>query len=447
MIYLMICSTILSVDIVDDESKYCVLKDHISLYKIFIRQTKEVNMPRLYFNHTTVYEDTNDTVSIYFTLCGNLPRSLLIQCGIEDDSSVYTMIEITNGSICTTRRYEDMVVSRYYTSDDKEKIDILYRHPVRHDMVMVRVFMNGTSVGVAGMERSARYKKRQKPRVFEEKVLHQYEVDVHPEYVYVKGMYFFSPKDTYWMVSVSVIMFVLYILCTFYYNHLSEIRSFFPFNFYINYYITYRLCDYTVQVLYYPSTSRNFTTPFILIVPVILGYLMERRGPSFTYYRSLKVFYVIVFTDVFILYLSISPYILIAALSVLLMTVYIDRISFCSSRLKNRDEWILSIVLSINMLYDTTHLIRSIRNYGAVRMILFDVSSYYSAYLMVSWVGGMLFMLPVLSYVRYVVSDGIINEEYEKKNMEAGERKSDLSAHDTNNSNLLIEDDDAFERR
>lgn len=420
-----------------EEKTFCVLRDYITLSKIFIKQTQEVNLP--YWMYTANWNKGNSTSIMYFTLCGNLPRDIRDLCGIEtSDNSVYTFIEF-DGDRCIPRKDTDIVTVRYYNRNKFDTLDIVYHDPTIDGVVIIGFKLLKSFNFTTTQPPSVSYSAATRQLLFHSKPVHVFQTVAPYEFVTAKGLYFLESNMVIGQLFKGFVFFLMFIFCTFFYNYLSQVKFIYPFNFYINFYVSYRLIDFVIMLVCYPYVSRWITTPTLLITPLFIGYFLQALGPGFTYRRTMYIFYCITLADTIFLYAFTSYVILALGMIHLLLLSLVGKWRIAKERLRDSEEWIASIFISLNFFSSVSVVFRSIKHWGAIRLMLFSVSEYYSNIIIMVWILLSFILIPVVAYLRYTFSDKLIIEYYERINM----RESVVDTNPSDGKGLAVVEEES----
>lgn len=397
----------------DDEERLCLLPDYISIAKIFITQDTDLNLAQYMFTFSR--DLSNGTlVTAYFTACGNLPPAIRSFCGVAaDDNTNYPFAEILNNTHCYIRKSSDLVTARYVTRDGTPQFDLLYKGKLNNEMSVMNFQL---SKSVDKNKLTVNFTTREMKQIFSSRTANWYSVGVPEDYVEVKGQYWFGAINQITQYIVGGAFFVLFVVCTIYHNHLSQLKGIFPFNFYINFYIAYRILDIVMTLMLFPLVSRWVTTPSIVILPAVTGWVLMKLGPVFTYHRSIYMFYIIVLIDLCIAYAVTSVWMLLFSMFylVILMVIPMLKVKTLQDKITDRGEWVTSMMVALNICCSTSTILRSTRNVGAVRLIYFSVTAYFTSQ-QVFWFWIACFvLLPAMAFFRYRLSDRIITDHYEK---------------------------------
>ena len=420
------------------EDQNCVLRDYMSFWKIFIKQDTKISLQNVVYEHSRIDSDGSLT-TVYFTVCGNLPWPLRKECGVEEnDDTVYTFIEIINGTKCIPRTEQEMVTARIFTKQGKDQIDHVYKNPDNSEMIVISFVLDPQSPLTSN---SVNYTATVYDRVLSSKPTSLYRTTINSKYVEARGMYLFNSRSVLYSLLFGLPMFILNFICTFYFNHFSHIKNFHPFNFYVNFYIAWRIIDYTIQLFFFPLSNRYFTTAFILTVPVLFAILAERLGPGFTYTKTIYWFYALVVSDAVILYSFCSLWILLlGCIHIAVLVFYVSKTSRLKNLLADSEEWSISVMLSLNLAMMLLMPFRPVKNFGAIRLMINYVPEYYSSIYITGYVLITFVMIPFVAMLRYKHSNIIIVEHFH--------RRRALSVYNDRNSlngGLTVVEEDDFD--
>ena len=243
-------------------------------------------------------------------------------------------------------------------------------------------------------------------------------MSIEKDFVEIKGLYWFSAVHIFGQLFFGMIFFGTFVVCAVFYNHFSEIkvrgRSLHPFNFYINFYVTFRIMDYLIQATVFPEISRDLATFIILVIPIALGFYLMTLGPLFTYKKTMLIFYFIVLCDITILYFFASPLIFLVGMLDLVAIFMAVNYTKLSGFVKDKEEWVASVFIAFNFFISLTNVVRPLKNIGALRMIGSSISAYYASDLLCFWIGLLFLMVPTVAYLRYRFSSRIIEEHFRR---------------------------------
>src|SRR3990167_1604520 len=398
----------------DDEERLCLLPDYITVAKIFITEDKDLNLAEYMLTYSRNMGN-GSLVTSYFTVCGDLPPAIKSFCGVAaDDKTVYTFAEVLDNTHCYIRKSSDLVTARWVTRDGVPQFDLVYKGMINKD-ISVMNFVLDKNVDTK-KPLTVNYSYKEMSQIFTSRPASIYTVNVPQDYVEVKGQYWFGAVNQVSQFIVGGMFFILFVICTAYNNHLSEFKGIFPFNFYINFYIVYRLLDILMTVMLFPLVSRWLTTPVIIIIPMAAGWVFMKIGPVFTHHRSIYMFYIIVLTDLCIAYAVTSFWMLFFSMFylVILMVIPILKIPVIQNKITDKGEWVTSMMIALNICCSTSTILRSTRNVGAVRLIYYSVTPYFTSQQVFWFWIGCFVLLPAMAYFRYRFSDKIICDHYEK---------------------------------
>lgn len=413
LIMVALCVAVLVGGSLQSGSEYdeCLIRDYLSGNRIYIKHKNDSNVPLRVYTHSRT-DPNGENVTIYFTPCGNLPKLIRDRCGIDkDNKEPHTLIEMVSGEKlrCIQRKKSEIVTSKYVKSAKEERFDILYSEPGGSELIIMKFLIKA----VANTSK-VEYRHSHKTQFLNQKAAHIYEAEIEAEVIDTSLIYLIFSNRPIIKIIFGVIYAIVLVLCTFYYNYLSSVKRFYPFNFFINFFVSYRLSDYIIQIFYFPWGSQTFTTAYICIVPLVSGLILQKLGPAFTYRKTMYLFYALCMADVLLVYTLISNWILALGLLHVIVTIVIVKVPRIAQTITDGEEWTVSVFIALNLFSMITHTIAPVKNYGAVRLLIAGGSEFYANSYLWVWILLSFFLIPMLAYLRYKFSDSLIQQHYEK---------------------------------
>lgn len=435
LLFLSLTASRLTIEVKDDiELSFCMVSDLMTSTKILIEEDTITDLTHNWFSYMEANGNgTHRTV--FFTPCGDLPRSLKNQCGIRsEDKDIYSMIYFTSDFTCVAHLKSEIVTASVNSQGDDLLVDLTYAGHQQETIVVTRFRLkkgNQTSRAVNMVTNNG------------SRHMEIFEATVRRDAYQFKSMYFFTPQETETLMKASIgVGFILvYLVCTFYFNHLCSCCGFHPFGFSINLFVSYRILDFWVELFLFPNISRYITTSFSYGGAIVLGILLERMGSEFAYRKSMVVLNAIVFFDLCLIYLLANWWVLTVGL-ICFFGAYKGLPSFkiIRNKLKDQDEWSASLFLSANIFVLTVSAYKTIKSIGAFRIMYYEATTLAFSPYFVMYQCTSFLLIPLLAYARYLFSSRRIKSYLNKKKTEPDLIR--LSLHPETSLKSAITDED-----